>query len=101
MPGDGEGPEREVTLDAFAIAATTVTNAQFSRFVRATRYATDAERLGHSFVFYLQVAPGGRDARLAVGALPWWLRIEHASWQRPEGRYPDRDGKFLVIVPAR
>ena len=21
-------------------------------------------------------------------------------WQRPEGRYPDRDGKFLVVVPT-
>ena len=36
--------------------ATTVTNREFADFVRATRYVTDAERLGSSFVFYLQVA---------------------------------------------
>jgi hypothetical protein len=21
-------------------------------------------------------------------------------WKRPEGRYPDRDGKFLIVVPT-
>ena len=28
------------------------------------------------------------------------LRRNFLPWQRPEGRYPDRDGKFLVIVPT-
>jgi formylglycine-generating enzyme required for sulfatase activity len=104
VPGDGEGPEREVTLDGFAIAATTVTNAQFSRFVRETRHVTDAEQVGHSFVFYLQMAPPERDARLAVAALPWWLRIDHASWQRPEGpgsHVRDRMGHPVVHVSWR
>jgi hypothetical protein len=22
-------------------------------------------------------------------------------WKRPEGRYPDRDGKFIIVVPTR
>jgi hypothetical protein len=21
-------------------------------------------------------------------------------WKRPEGRYPDRDGKFIVVIPT-
>jgi formylglycine-generating enzyme required for sulfatase activity len=86
VPADGEGPARRVTLRPFAIAATTVTNREFAAFVRATRYVTDAERLGTSFVFFLQVPePARRVARQVVRGLPWWLPVEHACWQRPEG----------------
>lgn len=86
VPGDGEGPVRRVQLDSFSIAALTVTNRAFGDFVRATRYVTDAERLGSSFVFYLQV-PSERRKRIrqAVKGTPWWLLVTDASWQRPEG----------------
>jgi len=86
VPGDGEGPVRSVTLSTFAIAPGTVTNRAFSEFVRATRYVTDAEQAGLSFVFYLQVAEDVRRAsRQVASGLPWWLAVEYASWQRPEG----------------
>jgi len=86
VAGDGEGPVRAVTLDAFEIGATTVTNAEFAAFVRATRYVTEAERGGSSFVFYLQLPAAERAAaRQVVAGLPWWVPVEHASWQRPEG----------------
>jgi formylglycine-generating enzyme required for sulfatase activity len=86
VPGDGEGPTRRVTLEAYSIGAATVTNAEFAAFVRATRHVTDAERLGSSFVFYLQLPEAERAAATRVVAgLPWWLPVEHASWQRPEG----------------
>jgi len=86
VPGDGEGPLREVMLDAFDIAAITVSNAEFAEFVRATRYVTDAERLGSSFVFYLQLPEPLRDtAQSVVAGLPWWLPVVDACWQRPEG----------------
>ncbi len=53
---------------------------------KATRHVTDAERAGWSFVFHLQLPePARRQARQAVAGLPWWLPLEHASWQRPEG----------------
>jgi formylglycine-generating enzyme required for sulfatase activity len=85
-PGDGEGPVREVALGAFRIAATTVTNGEFAAFVRATHHVTDAERAGASFVFYLQLSADMRaHAARVVAGLPWWLPVEHASWQRPEG----------------
>ncbi len=83
---DGEGPAREVTLSPFRLAATAVTNAQFRAFVRATRYITEAEQAGSSFVFYLQVEPGRRQAlRQVARDLPWWLPVEGACWQRPAG----------------
>nr|WP_283254375.1 formylglycine-generating enzyme family protein [Ramlibacter paludis] len=83
---DGEGPAREVTLTPFAIAPTAVTNAQFSDFVRATRYITEAEQAGSSFVFYLQIEEEQRHAiRQVSRELPWWLDVEGACWQRPTG----------------
>jgi formylglycine-generating enzyme len=86
VAADGEGPARRVSLDDFAIGATTVTNRAFGDFVRATHYLTDAERLGSSFVFYLQVPPERRgNIRRVARDLPWWLPIADASWQRPEG----------------
>lgn len=86
VAGDQEGPLRPVTLNAYRVAATTVTNREFSEFVRATRYITESESAGVSFVFYLQIPPATRqNLRRIVSGLPWWLPIEHASWQRPEG----------------
>ena len=102
VPGDGEGPTCPVTLDAFRIGATAVTNAEFASFVRATRYVTDAERCGSSFVFYLQLPASERAAAPAVvSGLPWWLPVEFASWQRPEGpgsHVRDRGGHPVVHV---
>lgn len=86
IAGDGEGPARRVTLSAYAIAPATVTNRAFADFVRATRYVTEAEQAGFSFVFYLQVPDEvRRSARRVASGLPWWMQIEDASWQRPEG----------------
>ena len=102
VPGDGEGPLRSVTLVAFEIGATTVSNAEFAAFVRATRYITDAERTGSSFVFYLQLPEAQRMAApQVVAGLPWWVPVEHASWQRPEGpgsHVCDRPGHPVVHV---
>jgi len=86
VPGDGEGPLRQVSLDAFAISTTAVTNREFGDFVRDTRYVTEAERFGFSYVFFLQALPELRQrVRQVAPDLPWWLPVEDASWQRPEG----------------
>ena len=83
---DGEGPAREVRVDAFRIAPAAVTNREFNEFVRATRYLTDADRCGFSFVFFLQVPEAARrEVRRLPAGLPWWLPVPYASWQRPEG----------------
>ncbi|MBA3772631.1 MAG: formylglycine-generating enzyme family protein [Ramlibacter sp.] len=86
FPADGEGPLRPVQVSPFRIAATAVTNAQFTEFVRSTSYITQAEQAGSSFVFYLQVRQAQRDAiRQHPQGLPWWLEVPDACWQRPEG----------------
>ena len=51
--GDGEGPPREVYVDPFYIDETAVTNLQFSKFVEETKYRTEAEEYGWSFVFHM------------------------------------------------
>jgi len=85
-PGDFEGPVRSARVAAFSIGATAVTNRAFNEFVADTRYVTDAERLGASYVFYLQV-PADRRAGLrhVAPGLPWWAEVPGAWWQRPQG----------------
>src|SRR5437867_6764124 len=41
FPADGEGPVRRVRVKPFQMDRTTVTNAQFAEFVKATGYKTE------------------------------------------------------------
>lgn len=87
FPADGEGPVREVTIRPFLIDRATVTNRLFRKFVGATGYRTEAERLGWSFVFWLHV-PKDRFGELVVNqvaAAPWWCKVPGAKWDAPEG----------------
>jgi len=87
FPLDGEGPIRPVRISPFAIDATPVTNEQFAKFVAETKYITDAERFGWSFVFWAQI-PRNRFRELVedtVAAAPWWCKVPGAIWAAPEG----------------
>ena len=70
-PGDGEAPSRTVSVSPFAVAATTVTNAEFAAFVDATGYRTESEHWGWSFVFGGLLPDDFPDTRGVVGA-EWW-----------------------------
>ena len=83
FPQDGEGPVRQVTLDPFYIDITPVTNAQFAEFVRVTRYQTEAERYGWSFVFRGHLS--AEQIEQTVASVPWWCKIDGANWSHPEG----------------
>lgn len=83
-PGDGEGPVRSVTVEAFSIAPTVVTNEQFATFVDTTGHQTIAERDGWSFVFAGLLPDDFEDTRGVVGA-EWWRQVFGASWRHPEG----------------
>jgi len=84
---DAEGPVREVRLPRYLIDATAVSNAAFADFVAATGHVTDAEREGWSFVFHALLHPQARRAvrKGLVPDSPWWLAVERACWQAPEG----------------
>ncbi len=81
--GDGEGPVRSVHVDPFYIARHAVTNEEFGEFVRATGYATEAERYGWSAAFRNLVPDENRGP--AIPELPWWLKVDGARWRHPEG----------------
>ncbi len=86
-PGDGEGPVRRVRLAPYYLDRTAVTNVQFSAFVDATGYRTEAERIGWSFVFANQI-PKAHLKRLQFDrafGIEWWAKVEGASWKKPGG----------------
>ncbi len=84
---DGEGPAHRVVLRPFYIDATCVTNEQFNAFVNATRYKTESERYGWSFVFFGHLSPAQKatSVRATVLGSEWWNRVEGATWRHPEG----------------
>jgi len=90
-----EAPVREVHVDGFWIDEHTVTNAEFSKFVRATRYVTVAERPLNPDDY-----PGAPRENLVPGALvfhmtqgpvdlrdysQWWSWTPGACWKHPQG----------------
>ncbi|HEU4997789.1 MAG TPA: formylglycine-generating enzyme family protein [Lapillicoccus sp.] len=91
-PGDGERPVREVAVSAFSIDATSVTNADFERFVAETGYATEAEMFGFSAVFHLAVRAPREAVMGPADGTPWWYGVYGADWRHPGGPDSDLDG---------
>jgi formylglycine-generating enzyme required for sulfatase activity len=96
-------PIHRVFVDGFWMDRTEVTNEEFARFVRATRYVTVAERTPTAAEF-----PGAPRENLVAGsvvfdppaqAIPldsefrWWSYIRAASWRHPFGATSDLRGR--------
>lgn len=98
-----EQPAHQVKVDGFWMDETEVTNAQFTKFVEATKYVTVAERAPDWEELKKQLPPGTEkptaDA-LVAGALVfhptkeppthddptlWWTWTPGANWRHPEG----------------
>ena len=90
-----EAPAHRVEVDAFGISPFAVTNTEFASFVRATGYATVAERPLDPAEF-----PGAPPENLVPGSMvftptpgpvdlrhlsQWWAWVPGACWSRPEG----------------
>lgn len=94
---DGEGPIREVTVSPFWIDVHAVTNAQFTQFIKATGYRTDAETFGWSFVFRGHLPRKFSDRLIQTHAVPgltWWIAVPGAKWDRPEGERSNLKGRM-------
>src|SRR5699024_7423990 len=83
---DEEGPMRKVKLEHYLKEAMTVTNAEFKRFIDETGYVTEAEQFGWSFVFDMFLSEDTlKKCEQRVQAAPWWVVVEGAVWNCPEG----------------
>lgn len=108
-----ESPTHPVRVGGFSISPTTVTNAEFARFVRATGYVTVAERPLDPAEFPdappENLVPGSMVFTPTAGPVDlrhlsqWWTWTPGASWQAPYGpgssvkRIPDHP---VVGTPA-
>lgn len=92
-PGNGEAPARPVVLSPFAIAATAVSNADYARFVAATRHVSYAEETGTSLVFAGDL-PDACEPTRGVADAPWWREVPGACWFQPEGPGTDVLGRL-------
>jgi len=88
---DGGLPQKQVTVRPFYIDLTAVTNEQFRQFIRATKYKTETEHFGWSFVLeYLcpQETIEETDSEKGMGRVQTalhWLAVIGAHWRKPEG----------------
>ena len=91
-PEDGEGPVCEVSVGAFWVDRHAVSNDAFSAFVKATGYATEAERFAWSFVF-AGLLPDDFPPTQGVVEAPWWRKVEGADWRHPQGPQSSLEGR--------
>ena len=96
-------PVHRVYVDAFWMDKTDVTNEEFARFVRATKYITVAERKPKVEDF-----PGAPPENLVPGAVvfsppdhsvplnnhyQWWSYVPEANWRHPTGPKSNLKGR--------
>ena len=96
-------PIHRVFVDGFWMDKTEVTNEQFERFVKATKYVTVAERTPTAAEF-----PGAPAENLVAGSVvftppdhpvplddhyQWWSYVKGANWRHPLGAGSDLKGK--------
>ena len=101
-------PFHRVYVDGFWMDATEVTNAQFAKFVAATKYVTLAERTPRAEDF-----PGAPPENLVAGAVvfsppghpvplnnhfQWWSYVKGANWRHPEG--PRARRRVGISIPS-
>jgi formylglycine-generating enzyme required for sulfatase activity len=96
---DGESPSKLVRVKSFKINKYPVTNEQFRKFVRETKYKTEAENFAWSFALAPRVDPEIRKGiKEAVPGAPWWIPVQKAYWRQPEG--PGSSIKDRMNYPA-
>jgi formylglycine-generating enzyme len=103
MASNDTEPVHHVRVDGFWMDATTVTNEQFEKFVKATGYVTIAERTPTKEEF-----PTAPQENLVAGSVvfvptdhevplndhfQWWTYVKGANWRKPQGAESDIKGK--------
>ena len=106
-----ESPRHRVRVSGFFMDITTVTNADFAKFIEATKYVTTAERKPEWDEIKIQLpahTPKIADADLVPGSMvftppdapvpldnvaAWWQFVPGANWRHPEGEGSDLKGR--------
>jgi hypothetical protein len=98
-----EAPAHKVTVNGFWMDRYAVTNADFRRFVEATRYVTLAERPANASDY-----PGAKPELLAPSSVMfkkaphrvdlgnhynWWVYVPGANWRHPQGPQFNIEGR--------
>ena len=105
-----ELPVRKTSVAGFWMDRTEVTNAEFSEFVKATGYVTDAER-GPDPRLLPGLPPDMRKPGAVVFVMPkdvntqgsatqWWRYVPDASWRHPGGPATSIDAHDAFPVVA-
>ena len=77
---------QEVSVNSFYIDRTAVTNRAFREFTRATKFKTESEAFGWSFVLENDATEQGREnSQGHPEGAPQWLAVPQAYWRKPNG----------------
>ena len=105
MARPDEQPAHQVRVNPFWMDTTEVTNAEFKRFIDATKYVTTAEKPPQLEDIMAQLPPGAKPPSAEslkpgslVFAIPtgikyWWNWVYGADWRHPEGPLSSIEGK--------
>lgn len=89
---DGSSPRIKKTVMSFQIDMYAVTNLQFSAFVNATKFVSEAEKFKWSFVLEQLASQkvikqvDGKRGYGRVKDSPHWMAVPKASWAKPYGK---------------
>jgi formylglycine-generating enzyme len=111
MASNDSGPIHRVHVDGFWMDATAVTNEQFEKFVKTTRYVTIAERTPTKEEF-----PSAPAENLVAGSVvfaptdhevalndhyQWWSYMKGANWRHPLGPQSEQREGEISRRPSR
>lgn len=91
----GGAATKQITLQTYFIDETPVTNRDFRGFVRDTKFKTEAEGFGWSFVLNSSLAEAvlSKSDQHVEGA-PQWVAVAGAYWRHPEGPGSSLEGRW-------
>lgn len=91
----GAPKTKEISLQNYKLHDTPVTNRDFRRFVKATKYKTEAEVFGWSFVLNASLSSAVlEESDQHVDGAAHWVAVAGAYWRRPEGRDSNLEGRW-------
>ena len=97
-PGQEQLAAQLVRVGPFLIDRWVATNEEFRSFVRETKYTSESEKFGWSFVLSFQATAAAKAAaENSVQGAAHWLMVPRAYWRAPHGPGSDIAGEALAL----